>query len=148
MRRVTLENGFVDLEAILFVVGGVSSVVMTLLTIPIVSVIVPANVSEIVLIVMAISIVCSLGAIHCYTLVTRRRLTEAGMRGIIFGALLLIFSLGFISSFSATSTQTWLMQASAGLVLIGGIICFILHHTVARVPSMMPQQQILERQRA
>jgi len=130
MDRVSpLKVGFVDLAAVFFVVGGVASLVMNLLTVPLLSVTLPVAFVTVFLVILAISLICSLGAMHCYTLATKRMLSEAGMRGLIFGALLLVFSIGFVGSFSAPTSATLLAQVSAILVLIGGIICFILRHT-------------------
>lgn len=143
MNRVSaLETSFVDLSAILFVVGGVSNLVMNLLTLPMISFTLPVSFSAILLIVLTISLICSLGAIHCYTLATKRMLSEAGMRGIIFGALLLIFSLGLVGNFGAATTGTWLTELSAILVLIGGIVCFILRHIVLSSSPIMRQEPI------
>jgi hypothetical protein len=141
-RTSPLENGVVDIAAVLFVVGGVASLVMSLLTISLVSIALPVTFSTVLLIVLAISLICSLGAVHCYTLATKRMLSEAGMRGMIFGGLLLIFSLGFIASFTAT-TATFLAEVSAALVLIGGITCFILSHSAISSSLLMhPHQSI------
>jgi hypothetical protein len=124
-----LKTSIVDLAAVLFVVGGVASLVMSLLVIPLVSFQLPVTFSSVFLIVLVITLICSLGAIHCYILATKRLLSEAGIRGIIFGALLLIFSLGFIGNFSPPGTTTSLTEVSAVLVLVGGGICFVLRHT-------------------
>jgi len=85
--------GFVDLGAILFVIGGVVSFVMTVLMIPITSIYpfrLPTSFSTVFLVALVIGFLCSLGAIHCYSLTSKRRLSEAGIRGTIFGVLLLI----------------------------------------------------------
>jgi hypothetical protein len=82
------------LAAVFFVIGGVVSLIMTVLTIPIASVYpltVPSSLSVVSVVVLGISLICSLGAIHCFSLATKRMLSEAGVRGIVFGALLLIF---------------------------------------------------------
>jgi len=123
-----LRTGIVDVAAVLFVVGGVASFVMSLLAIPLMSAGLPFTFSSVFLIVLVITLICSLGAVHCYTLVTKRLLSEAGIRGMIFGALLLIFSLGFVGNFSPAAS-TSLTEASAVLVLVGGGICFLLRHT-------------------
>jgi len=137
----TLQIAFLDLAAVLFAIGGVASLVMSLLTVTLISAGIPVTFITVFLVVLAISLICSLGAIHCYTLATKRMLSEAGMRGMIFGALLLIFSLGFVVNFRAVTSTTLLAQASAVLVLIGGITCFILRH-VAPSPALMHQQAI------
>jgi hypothetical protein len=134
-RTSPIETVVVDIASVLFVIGGVASLVMSLLTIPSVSIGLPVTFSTVLLIVLAVSLICSLGAVHCYTLATKRMLSEAGIRGMIFGGLLLIFSLGFIGSLAATSA-TFLAEVSAVLVLIGGIICFILRHAVVSSPLM------------
>ena len=140
MGKVTpLQIGIVDVAAVLFVVGGVASFVMSLLVIPLVSVTLPVTFTSVFLIVLAITLICSLGAIHCYTLATKRLLSEAGMRGMIFGALLLVFSLGLVGSFSPASTTTFLGEVSAFLVLVGGVICFVLRHTTLSSSTIMRQ---------
>ena len=128
-RESVLQIGFVDIAAILFAVGGVASLVMSLLTIPVVSAQLPVTFITVFFVILAIDLICSLGALHCYTLATKRMLSEAGMRGLIFGALLLIFSLGFVANFIAASATVILAELSAVLVLFGGIICFALRYT-------------------
>jgi hypothetical protein len=138
----TLQIAFVDLAAVLFAIGGVASLVMSLLSVTLISARIPVTFITVFLVVLAISLICSLGAIHCYTLATKRMLSEAGMRGIIFGALLLIFSLGFVVNFRAVTSTTLLAQVSAVLVLIGGITCFILRHIAPSSPAIMRQEPI------
>jgi len=140
-RTRVLENSFIDLAAILFVVGGVASLVVSLLTIPFVSAGLTAAFSTVFLIVLAISLICSLGAIHCYTLATKRVLSDAGVRGIIFGSLLLLFSLGFVGNFSSP-TNTLVMEFSSVLVLVGGLMCFVLRHIVLTSSPALQQQPI------
>jgi thiamine transporter ThiT len=145
LNRVSnLQAGLIDISAVLFVVGGVGSLVMSLLTIPLFGVALPVVYSMVLIVILAVSLICSLGAIHCYTLATKRALSDAGMRGLIFGALLLIFSLGFVGSFSPASTSTLLAEVSAVLVLVGGIICFILRYT-ALASSPVIDQPIAQR---
>jgi len=86
-----LKHGVIDLAAILFVVGGVVALIMTLLSIPfqnIYPLTLPTTLSATLIVGLAIGLICSLGAIHCYSLTTRRMLSEAGIRGVIFGVLL------------------------------------------------------------
>jgi hypothetical protein len=129
MRKTSnLATGMVDVAAVLFVVGGVASFVMSLLVIPFVSATLPVTFASVFLIVLAITLICSLGAVHCYILAMRRLLSSAGIRGMIFGALLLIFSLGLVGNFSPAIT-TSLAEVSAVLVLVGGVICFVLRYT-------------------
>lgn len=135
--------GFVDLGAILFVIGGVVSFVMTILTIPITSIYpfrLPASFSMVFLVALAIGLVCSLGAIHCYSLTSKRRLSEAGMRGVIFGVLLLIFSLGLFG-YQEPGTLT-LLTVSAILILVAGAICFALRQSIVSTSVAMHQQSI------
>jgi hypothetical protein len=149
MNRIShLEIGFVDFAAVLFVVGGVASLVMSLLTVPFVGIALPIAFTTIFLVILTISLVCSLGAIYCYILVTKRMLSEAGMRGMICGALLLIFSFGFVGSFSVAAIPTLLSEISAVLVLIGGTICFVLRHTALSSSPIIHQQPIPQRQRS
>ena len=142
-----LKHGVVDLAAIFFIIGGVVSLVLTLLTIPISSLYpftIPLNFSTTFVAVLAISLVCSLGAIHCYSLTAKRMLSEAGMRGIIFGALLLIFSLGVVSnaSVSVSNSTALLTSLSAVLIIIAGIVCFALRHTNISASGIARQHMI------
>jgi len=140
-----LKQGFVDLAAILFVIGGVVSLVMNLLTIPIANlypITLPTSFSTVFIAFFAIILICSLGAIHCYSLTTKRLLSEAGIRGIIFGALLLIFSLEIVGGFTA-SASTLLTALSAVLILIAGGVCFSLRHTNVSASGIAYQQRML-----
>jgi|SRR5208282_85783 len=139
-RTTVLQNSFIDLAAILFVVGGVASLVMSLLTIPLVSAGLTVAFSTVFLIVLGISLICSLGAIHCYTLATKRLLSDAGVRGIIFGSLLMLFSIGFIGNYSAP-TNTFVMEFSSVLVLLGGLMCFVFRHVVLTSSPLLRHQQ-------
>ena len=144
-RASLLEVGFADLAAVLFAVGGVASLVMTLLTIPLFSFNLPIPLNTVLLVILGVSLVCSLGSLHCYMLATKRMLSEAGMRGLIFGALLLILSLGAIGNFSAPATSTTLAELSAALVLIGGVMCFILRHTMLSTSPLVREPAIQQR---
>jgi hypothetical protein len=148
-----LKHGFVDLAAILFVVGGVVSLAMTVLALPISSIYplqLPTSLSATSIVVLAVSLIASLGAIHCGSLATKRMLSEAGIRGLIFGALLLIFSVGMAGSLagtagfggSAIASGTLLTAISAVLILIGGIICFALRHTNVSASGIARQHAI------
>jgi hypothetical protein len=142
------KNGFVDLAAILFVIGGVVSLIITILMIPITSIypfVMPTSFSTTFLIVLAIGLVCSLGAIYCYSLAIKRMLSEAGMRGIIFGALLLIFSLGLFGTLKGSPAQSLLTTVSALLILTAGAICFVMRHTVVSASSILHRQPISQR---
>ena len=140
MKKISpLQIGIVDVAAVLFIVGGVASFVLSLLAIPLVSLTLPVTFTSVFLIVLAITLICSLGAIHCYTLATKRLLSEAGMRGMIFGALLLVFTLGLVGSFSPASTTAFLAELSAFLVLVGGVICFVLRYTTLSSSQVMSQ---------
>ncbi len=150
-----LKHGFVDLAAVLFVIGGVVSLIMTLLTIPISSVYpsftLPTNLSTAFIVVLGVSLICSLGALHCFSLTTRRMLSEAGIRGIIFGALLLIFSLGAAGNIAQSGTTTsgtgvLLTTISGILIIIGGIICFALRHTNVSASPIARQHAIIQQQ--
>ena len=142
-----LKHGVVDLAAIFFIIGGVVTLVLTLLTIPISNLYpftIPLNFSTTFVAVLVVSLVCSLGAIHCYSLTAKRMLSEAGMRGIIFGALLLIFSLGVVSnaSVSVSNSTTLLTSLSAILIIIAGIVCFALRHTNISASGIARQHMI------
>jgi hypothetical protein len=152
-----LKHGFVDLAAVLFVIGGVVSLAMTILALPISSIYplnLPTSLTATSIVVLAVMLICSLGALHCFSLASKRMLSEAGVRGFVFGALLLIFSLGVVGSLggsSATSatlgglvTGTLLTETSAILILIAGIICFGLRHTSVSASSIARQRAIAQ----
>ena len=137
--------GFVDLGAILFVIGGVVSLITTVLTIPITSIYPfrpPTSFSTVFLAALAIGLVCSLGAIHCYSLTSKRMLSEAGMRGVIFGGLLLIFSSSLFDGFGGPGTLTGPTVVSAIMILIAGVICFVLRHSAVFTQIPMRQQSV------
>jgi len=149
-----LKHGFVDIAAILFVVGGVVSLAMTILALPInisnpLSTLTGLTTTSIV--VLGVSLICSLGAIHCFSLASKRMLSEAGVRGLVFGALLLIFSFGFAGSVNesgtaglAPGTGTLLTALSAILILIAGIVCFSLRHTAVSASPIARQHAIAQ----
>lgn len=142
-----VKHGFVDLAAVMFVIGGVVSLIMSLLTLPIDSIYpftLPSNLGTEYLVVLGISVICSLGALHCYSLTTKRMLSEAGIRGLIFGALLLIFSLGLVGSFRGSSMTTVLNTLSAVLILVAGVICFALRHTAISSSAIARQHAIAQ----
>jgi hypothetical protein len=142
-----LKHGFVDFAAILFVIGGVVSLAMTILSLPITSIYplsLPTNLTPAAIVVLGVSIICSLGAVHCFSLASKRMLSEAGVRGLIFGALLLIFSLGVARSLGGSGTGTFLTAVSAFLILIAGTICFSLRHTSVSASSMARQHAIAQ----
>ena len=137
--------GFVDLGAILFVIGGVVSLIMTVLTIPVASIYPfrpPTSFSTALLASLAIGLVCSLGAIHCYSLTAKRMLSEAGMRGVIFGVLLLILSLGLFDSYGGPGALILPTAVSAMMILLAGVICFVLRHAIVSTSILMRQQSI------
>lgn len=147
-----LKHGFVDLAAVLFAIGGVVSFMLSVLTIPISSIYpltVPATFTTGFLAVLALSLICSIGTIHCYSLTTRRMLSEAGIRGTIFGALLLILSL-FAGAFGAStgtgtpSATSPLAAISAFLILLGGIICFVMRHTTVSASAIARERAIAQ----
>jgi small-conductance mechanosensitive channel len=142
-----VKHGFVDLAAVMFVIGGVVSLVMSILTLPIASIYpftLPSNIGTEFLVVLGITVICSLGAIHCYSLTTKRMLSEAGIRGLIFGALLLIFSLGLVGGFQGSSTKAALNALSAVLILVAGVICFALRHTAISASAIARQHAIAQ----
>jgi|SRR5208282_570907 len=142
-----LKHEFVDMSAVLFMIGGVVSLVMNILMIPIVSIyplVVATTLSLVFLVVFGLSLVCSLGAIHCYSLTSKRLLSEAAIRGIVFGALLLILSLGLVGSFRRSDSTTMLTGLSSVLILVAGIICFALRHTNVSTSSIARQRVIAQ----
>jgi len=144
-RTGSLKTGFIDMAAALFVIGGVVSLVVSLVGMPIYS-LYPFQMqyfSFVVAIVIIVGLICSLGAIHCYTLVTRRLMSEAGFRGIVFGAILLTFSLGLVGV--NRELNTGLGTASAILILIAGAISYVLRQTVLPRPPVLMQSQEMSR---
>jgi len=141
-----LKHGLADLSAILFVIGGVVSLVMTILTIPIsfYPFSLPVSLSVASIVVLGVCLVCSLGALHCFSLASKRMLSEAGVRGLIFGALLLIFSLGVTGGAGVSGTGTFLTAVSAILILVAGIICFSLRHTSVSASAIARQHAIAQ----
>jgi hypothetical protein len=148
-----LKHGFVDLAAILFVIGGVVALAMTILAIPIGSIYpfsLSSSLSVTSIVVLGVSLICSLGALHCFSLASKRMLSEAGVRGLIFGALLLIFSLGISgnsglsSAIGGSGTGTFLTAVSAFLIIIAGIICFSLRHTNVSASAIARQHAITQ----
>jgi hypothetical protein len=142
-----VKHGFVDIAGVFFVIGGVVSLVMSLLTLPISSIYpftLPSSLSTEFLIVLGISVICSIGALHCYSLTTKRMLSEAGVRGLIFGAILLIFSLGVIGSLRQSGTTSVLNILSAVLILVAGVICFALRHTSISASPIARQHAIAQ----
>ncbi|HUK28478.1 MAG TPA: hypothetical protein VLV31_08640 [Candidatus Acidoferrales bacterium] len=151
-----MKHGFVDLAAILFVIGGIVSLAMTILTIPISSIYplsLPTSFTASFIVVLAVELIASIGAIHCAQLAMRRMLSEAGIQGIIFGALLLIFSLGVTGATGTTAASvgtgtggsgTTLTAISSILILIAGIICFALRHTSVSASPIARQHAIAQ----
>jgi hypothetical protein len=142
-----LKHGLVDFGAVLFVIGGVVALAMTLLTLPVSSVYplsLPTNLSTAFLVVFGVSIICALGAVHCASLAMRRMLSEAGIRGMIFGALLLIFTLGLPDAFrgSNIALSGLLTTISAIMIVIGGVVCFSLRHTTVSASAIAREHAI------
>jgi hypothetical protein len=110
---------------------------------------VPATFTTAFLAVLGLSLICSIGAIHCYALASRRMLSEAGIRGTIFGALLLILSLfagafGASTGTGASSATSLLAAISAFLILLGGIICFAMRHTTVSASAIARERAIAQ----
>jgi hypothetical protein len=141
-----LKHGFADSAAILFVIGGVVGLAMTILSMPIniYPFSIPDDLSPASIVVLGVCLISSLGALHCFSLASKRMLSEAGVRGLIFGALLLIFSLGVGGSVAGLGTGTFLTAVGAILILIAGIICFSLRHTSVSASSIARQQVITQ----
>ena len=71
-------------------------------------------------------------------------LSEAGIRGLAFGALLLIFSLGVAGSLGGSGTGSFLVVISAVLILIAGVVCFSLRHTAVSASAIARQHAITQ----
>jgi len=136
-----LKTGFIDIAAALFVIGGVVSLVVSLVAIPIYS-LYPFQMqffSFVIAVALIVGVICALGSIHCFTLASKRLLREAGMRGIIFGAILLAFSVGLVGTNQGPNTG--LGTASSILILIAGAISYVLRDSVLpRAPISMREQ--------
>ena len=141
MSKSNLKTGFIDIAAALFVIGGVVSLVVSLVAVPIYS-LYPFQMqffSFVIAVVLIVGVICSLGSIHCFTLASKRLLREAGMRGIIFGAILLAFSVGLVGTNQGPSTG--LGTTSSILILIAGAISYVLRDSVLpRAPISMREQ--------
>ena len=139
----SLKTAVIDIAAALFVIGGVVSLVVSLVAAPIYS-LYPFQMqifSFVLAVVLIVGIICSVGAIHCFTYTSKRMLHEAGMRGIIFGAILLAFSVGLVGT--SGPMNTGLGTAAAILILIAGAISFVLRGTVLpRSPLSMREQMV------
>jgi len=133
-----LKTAFIDIAAALFVIGGVVSLVVNMVAAPIYS-LYPFQLqffSFLLAIVLIVSVICSLGAIHCFTFTSKRLLHEAGMRGIIFGAILLALTVGLVGT--NRDLNTGLGTGSAILILVAGAVCFVLRDSVLpRAPTPM-----------
>ena len=136
-----MKTGFIDIAAALFVIGGVVSLVVSLVAVPIYS-LYPFQMqffSFVFAVVLIVGVICALGSIHCFTLASKRLVREAGMRGIIFGAILLAFSVGLVGTNQGPSTG--LGTASSILILIAGAISYVLRDSVLpRAPISMREQ--------
>ncbi|MGD0175212.1 MAG: hypothetical protein ABSC50_00100 [Candidatus Bathyarchaeia archaeon] len=121
-----VKTGFLDLAAAFFVIGGVISLIVSVLALPIFSVypFIVVAFGLVLAVIFVVGLICSLVAIHCYNLTTRRSLSQAGMRGIISGAILLTLSLGLIGMTHELTTQ--IGAVSAIMILIAGAVCFVL----------------------
>lgn len=121
-----VKTGFLDLAAAFFVIGGVISLIVSVLALPIFSVypFIVVTFGLVFAVVFVVGLICSLVAIHCYSLTTRRSLSQAGMRGIISGAILLTLSLGLVGMTHELTTQIGVV--SAIMILIAGAVCFVL----------------------
>lgn len=142
----SLKTAFIDIAAALFVIGGVVSLVVSMLAAPIYS-LYPFQLqffSFLLAVVLIVGVICSIGAIYCFTFTSKRRLHEAGMRGIIFGAILLAFSLGLVGA--NPGLNTGLGTASAILILVAGAICFVLRDSVLPKPPVVIREQTARRQ--
>ncbi|MGA8903896.1 MAG: hypothetical protein WB661_02675 [Candidatus Bathyarchaeia archaeon] len=121
-----VKTGFLDLAAAFFVIGGVISLIVSVLALPIFSVypFIVVTFGLVFAVIFVVGLICSLVAIHCYSLTTRRSLSQAGMRGIISGAILLTLSLGLVGMTHELTTQIGVV--SAIMILIAGAVCFVL----------------------
>ena len=117
------KRALIDLVAAFFIIGGVVSLISIIMMIPI-STIYPFRLSSTIsftlVIVLIVGLICSIEAFECYSFVSKRLLSRAGMRGIIIGAILL--SIGLMEN---QGGKTQFVSGSAILILIAGVICYI-----------------------
>jgi len=142
----SLKTAFIDIAAALFVIGGVVSLVVSMIAAPIYS-LYPFQLqffSFLLAVVLIVGVICSIGAIYCFTYTSKRMLHEAGMRGLIFGAILLAFSLGLVGA--TPGLNTGLGTASAIIILIAGAICFVLRDSVLPKPPPVSREQTIQKQ--
>jgi hypothetical protein len=121
---------FLDLASALFVLGGVIGLVISALSVPLSSIYPFDGLESLNLtyfVVVAIEAVSSFGAIHCYILVTNLQLASAGLRGMIFGAILLAVNVTLVGRIQVLNS---LGIDSAILVLIAGVVCFVLRESL------------------
>jgi len=146
MNSNSLKTAFIDIAAALFVIGGVVSLVVSMVAAPIYS-LYPFQLqffSFLYAVVLIVGIICSIGAIHCFTFTSKRMLHNAGMRGLIFGAILLAFSLGLVGA--NPGLNTGLGTGSAILILIAGAVCFVLRDSVLPKPPTIMREPVVRRQ--
>ncbi len=117
------KRGVLDLSAAFFLIGGIISLISILIMIPI-STVYPfklkSSISFLLLIVLIVGVICAIEAFECYNFASKRMLAEAGIRGIVVGAILL--SIGLIAG---SDLKTQMITASAVLILIAGVINYI-----------------------
>ena len=138
----TLKTAFIDIAAALFVIGGVVSLVVNMVAAPIYS-LYPFQLqffSFLLAAVLIVGVICSIGAIDCFRLTSKRMLHEAGMRGIIFGAILLAFTTGLVEANGELNTA--LGTVSAILILIAGAISFVLRDSVLPMSPMTVREKV------
>jgi len=142
----SFKTALIDIAAALFVIGGVVSLVVSMIAAPIYS-LYPFQLqffSFLLAVVLIVGVVCSIGAIYCFKFTSARRLHEAGMRGIIFGAILLAFSLGLVGANSGLNTS--LGTVGAILILIAGALCFVMRDSVLPKPPVVMREETAKRQ--
>jgi len=111
-----------DLAAAFFLLGSILVLVISILSVPIETVYptfklrIPLTYSYLVAVI--IGIVGAILGLDCFSMTTKRNLSNAGVRGIVIGAVLLSISWAAGLSFQ-------IVGAGAVLILIAGIICYI-----------------------
>ena len=141
----SFKTALIDIAAALFVIGGVVSLVVSMIAAPIYS-LYPFQLqffSFLLAVVLIVGVICSIGAIYCFKFTSAHRLHEAGMRGMIFGAILLAFSLGLVGANSGLNTS--LGTVSAILILIAGAVCFELRDSVLPKPPVVMREETAQR---
>jgi len=119
------KRSLLDLASAFFLIAGVVGLVSNIVMIPIATIYpfrLAGGMTFVTLVVLIVGIICSVESFECYSFVRKRMLDNAGIRGMVVGAILLALSLG-LKGFQDFKIQ--LVAGSAILMIIAGVICYI-----------------------